>query len=289
MPVQIAKWDSARDAWTDESRIDLFSELSDVFLGTFPTSGMTVNGVAYELPTWEHHMAGSGYSSLRQEETLLQTPLASEGEKPSNVMGVERRQATGQVFLTNQIVSLCGLDPRESPLLKTPTAQLAVNGGSQHPDKRKAGGHGPTLADEVEHLLPTPRATRGGSATETVELLPTPPTSETTGAVMLLPTPKAGDGEMHTPMTSGRPVEKSTHLGTIAMLQAGHLEHRRTESLLPTPRATDGTKGGPNQRGSKGDMMLPSAVHQLEPTGEYIPQLFVDGKPCEEPPLPLQS
>ncbi|MFC4906603.1 hypothetical protein [Actinomadura gamaensis] len=41
-------------------------------------------------------------------------------------------------------------------MLKTPTAQLAVNGGSQHPDKRKAGGHGPTLADEVEHLLPTP-------------------------------------------------------------------------------------------------------------------------------------
>jgi DNA (cytosine-5)-methyltransferase 1 len=43
-----------------------------------------------------------------------------------------------------------------SSLLKTPTSQLAINGGSQHPDKRKAGGHGPTLADEVEHLLPTP-------------------------------------------------------------------------------------------------------------------------------------
>lgn len=74
-----------------------------------------------------------------------------------------------------------------SSLLKTPTAQLAVNGGSQHPDKRKAGGHGPTLADEVEHLL-------------------------------------------------------------------------------PTPRATDGTKGGPNQRGSSGDLMLPSAVLHLLPT-----------------------
>lgn len=45
-----------------------------------------------------------------------------------------------------------------SSLLKTPTAQLAINGGSQHPEKRKAGGHGPTLADEVEHLLPTPAA-----------------------------------------------------------------------------------------------------------------------------------
>lgn len=33
--------------------------------------------------------------------------------------------------------------------------------------------------------------------------------------------------------------------------------------LLPTPRATDGTKGGPGQRGSSGDLMLPSAVALL--------------------------
>lgn len=43
-------------------------------------------------------------------------------------------------------------------LFKTPTANLAVNGGSQHPVKRKAGGHGPTRADEVEWLLYTPCA-----------------------------------------------------------------------------------------------------------------------------------
>jgi DNA (cytosine-5)-methyltransferase 1 len=39
-----------------------------------------------------------------------------------------------------------------------------------------------------------------------------------------------------------------------------------TAAMLPTPRATDGTKGGPNQRGSNGDLMLPSAVAQLLPT-----------------------
>lgn len=33
--------------------------------------------------------------------------------------------------------------------------------------------------------------------------------------------------------------------------------------LLPTPRATDGVEGGPNQRGSSGDLMLPSAVTLL--------------------------
>lgn len=88
----------------------------------------------------------------------------------------------------------------------------------------------------------------------------------------LLPTPKAHDGEMGTPSTTGRPVDKSTHLGTIAMLQAGHLEHRREEPKLPTPRATDGTKGGPNQRGSSGDLMLPSAAHQPN-WGQYEPAI----------------
>ncbi|MEV0269789.1 hypothetical protein AB0H43_13505 [Hamadaea sp. NPDC050747] len=38
------------------------------------------------------------------------------------------------------------------------------------------------------------------------------------------------------------------------------------QSLLPTPRATDGTKGSPGQRGSAGDLTLPSAAIQLLPT-----------------------
>lgn len=32
--------------------------------------------------------------------------------------------------------------------------------------------------------------------------------------------------------------------------------------MWPTPRASDGEKGGPNQRGSKGDLTLPSAVRK---------------------------
>ncbi|GAA2031894.1 hypothetical protein GCM10009839_34900 [Catenulispora yoronensis] len=36
---------------------------------------------------------------------------------------------------------------------KTATANLGRNGSAQHPDCRKAGGHGPTLQDEVCFLL----------------------------------------------------------------------------------------------------------------------------------------
>jgi hypothetical protein len=75
------------------------------------------------------------------------------------------------------------------------------------------------LADQVEYkLLPTPRATRGGSGTETMYCL--------------------GGERDDANRTQG-------------------------EVLLPTPRASDGTKGGPNQRGSSGDLMLPSAAAQL--------------------------
>ena len=35
---------------------------------------------------------------------------------------------------------------------------------------------------------------------------------------------------------------------------------RVAESLLSTPRSSDGEKGGPNQRGSSGDLGLPAAV-----------------------------
>jgi site-specific DNA-cytosine methylase len=45
-------------------------------------------------------------------------------------------------------------------VLKTPTAQLGSNGAAQHPEKRKAGGHGPTLDDEVTFLLPDPDGIR---------------------------------------------------------------------------------------------------------------------------------
>jgi hypothetical protein len=68
--------------------------------------------------------------------------------------------------------------PNVVALLKTPTAQLAVNGGSQHPEKRKAGGHGPTLADEVEHLLPTPRVAAGRTGRSAIERSSSSPSLE---------------------------------------------------------------------------------------------------------------
>ncbi|MER7701620.1 hypothetical protein ABTX81_01790 [Kitasatospora sp. NPDC097605] len=101
-------------------------------------------------------------------------------------------------------------------LLLTPTSNLGQIGGSQHPERRKAGGHGPNLSDLVEHLL-------------------------------------------------------------------------------PTPRASDGTKGGPNQRGSRGDLTLPSAAARLRPAPEAGSTRHPPGHgrnnagPPTQPELPMWS
>lgn len=67
---------------------------------------------------------------------------------------------------------------------------------------------------------------------------------------LMLPTPQARDWK------GAGPADLKRHDPNLSAI-AGP---------LPTPRATDGTKGGPNQRGSSGDLMLPSAVARLLPT-----------------------
>ncbi len=87
--------------------------------------------------------------------------------------------------------------------------------------------------------LPTPRARdcRGRGFADglpnVVALLPTPTASEATG-----------------PGHTGR----------------GGMNLRHTLTLLPTSRASDGEKGGPNPDGSKGDLAPFSAVVRLLPT-----------------------
>ncbi len=74
--------------------------------------------------------------------------------------------------------------------------------------------------------------------------------------VALLPTPTAVAYGSNQSPSAGASVRPSLH--TLAA----------TDALLPTPRATDGAKVGPNQRGSSGDLALPAAV-QPDRWGRY--------------------
>jgi hypothetical protein len=135
-------------------------------------------------------------------------------------------------------------------LLKTPTAQLAVNGGSQHPDKRKAGGHGPTLADQVEHLLPTPTARMQDRTEEEATRRHQPgrqmgrgggASPDLASVAALLPTPNATDGK-----GSNASIGRTRKDGRRRL--AGDADLPEVVALLPTPRATYGGEDPENFR-----------------------------------------
>lgn len=204
MPTPIAIWNSARDAWEKPGTENLFCEHLAVYSETFPTSGMTSNGAAYELPTWERRTHGSE-SSSSPDDAMLGTPTSRmwKGAGPQGGPTQIRNKARG--LIEAQVMDI------EPQLLQTPTAALA--GGVQ------------TLEVQV-----------GGR--QKYKALPTPTVSDTNGAG------KHGDGG---------------------------LDLRTAVSLLPTPKASDGEKGGPNQRGSSGDWPLPAIGHLL-PTPTTQPE-----------------
>ena len=112
-------------------------------------------------------------------------------------------------------------------------------------------GHGKSLAIEMQRLLPTPSADNSRG----IPYGTTDYASLANSVVALLPTPEAKLG------SSGPDYARADRDGS-----GGDDLTTTLFKLLPTPRATDGTKGGPNQRGSSGDLMPPSAVHELLPT-----------------------
>lgn len=73
----------------------------------------------------------------------------------------------------------------------------------------------------------------------------------------LLPTSTAADGQSLATAAAEHGVLPIEHADR-PLIGAAH--------LLPTPRATDGVKGCPGQRGSRGDLTLPSAAVRVFPT-----------------------
>jgi hypothetical protein len=328
----IATWNPARGAWLDPTTY--LCGHSAPYSATLPTSGMTRRGSLFPLPTSAPPTAGPGCSSSPGQ--LIPTPLQADAGPRGRTTGYGLRDWSRGLLGTTRTSSGNGvgqyedsgrgtrgrLEAQVDQLLKTPNANLSTNGGSQHPDKRKEGRHGPTLADEVEHLLPTPLVNNSKSARtmtsggqrqggghsgppgldETAQLLagqrpanlpPADSLPERTRALVehLLPTPQASDDRAGAESTAARPSgakgttnlagallptptatdakgsRGSTRDGVPYSPTSGTTLTDATERLLPNPKATDGTKGGPGQRGSSGDLMLPSAVQLMIPTG----------------------
>ncbi|GGN23714.1 hypothetical protein GCM10011609_76680 [Lentzea pudingi] len=164
-------------------------------------------------------------------------------------------------------------------MLPTPQARDGDHRGAADPTRRRALGHQVSLHDAVNadvRLLPTPTAINPNDGEDPSLWLQRREKHRARGingngmgmplsiAVRLLSTPTASDAKASTHCThDGGPslTDQCRLLQTLAT-PSNHATGRPTV-LLPTPRATDGTKGCPAQRGSKGDLMLPSAIIQL--------------------------
>ncbi|QLF84032.1 DNA methylase [Gordonia phage Upyo] len=134
-------------------------------------------------------------------------------------------------------------------------------------------------------LLPTPLArdykgttttardrVPGPNLPEAVSLLPTPTASDSTGGKLkargsmlkslpaLLPTPEASDGSGGRVSAEVGGTRPSGAKRSVTLATAVHHETSEDQTLLPTPKASDGPNGGPNMRGSKGDLSMPSVA-----------------------------
>jgi DNA (cytosine-5)-methyltransferase 1 len=177
------------------------------------------------------------------------------------VFALARRSA--QPVATRWTGKACGAPPRRAPLGSPATARDGEGrgeGGAEYWDERgRRRVNGLPLGAQVA-LLPSPRAADASGGRIDLRVgrpngrsLPT--------AVSLLPTPAARSGD-----DNGRGLP-SAELAQRRM-DDGRRHLDDALSLLPTPRATVRSIGGPGQRGSSGDLAMPSAV-QPQNFGRY--------------------
>lgn len=205
---QIATWNPARDAWETEQP-SLICGHSRVYSATWPTSGMTRGGQAYELPMSAPLTVDSASSSSRG----LPTPTATQyGSNQSPSPGAAVRP------------SLHGI----TKSLPTPSVANGTGGHATRSGSRSGELLLPGVAKKLAkgRPLPTPRVTdangpgahgEGGLDLRT--------------AVTLLPTPRATDG------TKGGPNQRGSS-GDMMLPSA-------VMRMLPTPMATDADAASP--------------------------------------------
>jgi len=183
--------------------------------------------------------------------TTLPTPCARDGKGPGMQRGlpdlIERRPLgvgpgrAGQLLPTPTSGGGTGYLSGNHRDTWGPTLELAVQG--YRPSKLGRPGR-----PEEPALLPTPTAHAYGSNQSLSAGAAVRPSLASLAARRLLPTPRTSDAR------------GPAHHGE------GGADLRTVVWLLPTPKATDGTKGCPAQRGSKGDLTLPSAAVRLDAT-----------------------
>ena len=178
--------------------------------------------------------------------TLLPTPTAvANGSNRSPSPGATRRPGLAQLV-------------REQ-LLPTPTA----GGGTGYMSGTNRDTWRPTIESAVQGYQPT----KGGRPHRPGTLLTTTTVADSrssANATANRNTPLVGHaGRTLTDATRLLPTPRASDTGTPGRRAGAGFRPPLSQVLLPTPRATDGSKGCPGQRGSHGDLTLPSAAVQV--------------------------
>ncbi len=220
-------------------------------------------------PTPRVTRGGSGTETVQ----LLPTPLASLGSHSSWAIGADPalRTARGQqVSLADVARHLLptpttqdgkniggpsqearNTPPLNAVVLRLPSGTLAQPGEEE---RRRSRGE-PAGRDRAPiSLMPTPRATRGGSSTEIVRLLPTP-------------TVAGQDNRSLSPGAAVRPPLHKIH--TLLPPTTPQLERNTPPLLLPTPSAADAAGGHARRGGARSDELLLKRIAQARQWGKY--------------------
>lgn len=250
---------------------------------------------AYNPETGQHVQI-----TLNRAVQMWPTPTASDafGAGSRNLPG---SKAHAGVSLTDAVRFGNSNTPRrpEPASFPTPQASDAKHRATQQNTERRIEKGKQVNLDGYVQMWPTPGVPNGGRGfpKDVVWKNGTAYTKDgrklqvmLENAVKMWPTPTVMDhlppksdvalDRMQTEIRPGRTGAPSLKddrrlLGYEDPLQEG-TEWGAAVQKWPTPRASDGEKGGPNQHGSKGDLTLPSAASQSTPvTGSLNPN-FVE-------------
>jgi hypothetical protein len=223
---QIAVWNTDLKLWTKPNEV-LFSEHLELYSATWPTSGMTVSGVAYELPMQVHPTSVS-------ESLLLRTPIA--GEAAGGAVSPEVAKARNQTLrLSGQMIDMVA--PNQLPKLPTPTVSDQYTGNLASTQQKPGSMHSVTLAQVFSKpdLFPTPVATDWKNGRPGDGYGPNLPQIATD----LMPTPTTRDYK-----DGSQPHQRD---GKVQIDTVARAVFNSGEVLLPTPQVDDSKNTGHNQ------------------------------------------
>jgi hypothetical protein len=265
VPKQIAVWNTELKLWSKPTE-GLFSEHLELFSATWPTSGMTQNGQAFELVMPVRHTKDS-------ESSLLPTLKARDHQAEGYEAGLRRSQPQVGTIVKGIVDG----DSRVMELLRSPTASQGQGGALGEAEARKRGNT-VGIRDQAMDLAKLQGHKVSREAANKVSV----------------PTPTASDASFDKPGLMRKVTQTAPNRGVGLPLWANRIV---TRFYLPTPTTRDYKDGSqPHERDGK--VQTDTVARAVFNSGEIIDTNWgkfepairrweaIIGRPAPEPTKP---